>query len=423
MRTFPNRDVGHNPLYQSPPPPPSPGHAPLPPINDGWWGAGGSGGNAPPRRQDNPHHQYQRSDIGDTDEEFIPRGFRAQPQQLMLPASGPTFADAGMQSIEQRLADNERTQRELAQETSRLQGAVADAFRFHEDVLRDEAQLRRVFQDHSRFFETVVQHMQAQLSAMSQQLALEREAAYRSIETARQATAEHVAAQTESLRAELRAAIADSGAAFRSALDAQHAAASATAEACMQRCSEIERAASAARSETADVGARLAQVASGLAQSLEGTDQALGRSLAQVDERFVSVADAETRAVQAVRDDLAAQAAGTDRALRERDERVTALFDGQHESLAALGRRMDDMGNALHSTLVRQASARETELIETLKAIRAAHAVIKGTREEERANREALKRELREELRRETAALKDDLEGQIQQMIKPFVII
>ncbi|KAJ3180711.1 hypothetical protein HDU87_001824 [Geranomyces variabilis] len=423
MRTFPNRDVGHNPLYQSPPPPsPSPAHAPLPPINDGWWGGGG-GGNAPPRQQDNPHHQYQRSDFGESNEEHNPRGFRPSQQQLTLPAPGPTFADAGLQSIEQRLADNERTQRELAQETSRLQAAVADAFRFHEDVLRDEAQLRRIFQDHSRFFETVVQHMQAQLSAMSQQLALEREAAYRSIETARQAAAEHSAAQTESLRTELRAAITDTTTAIRSALDAQHATASATADACMQRCSEIERAASAARNETAEVGARLAQVASGFAQSLDGTDQALGRSLAKVDERFVSVADAETRAVQVVRDDLAAQAAGTDRALRERDERITAVLDGQHESLAVLGRRMDEMGNALHTTLVRQASARETELIETLKVIKAAHAVIKGTREEERANREALKRELREEMRRETAALKQDLEGQIQQMIKPFVII
>ncbi|KAJ3160669.1 hypothetical protein HDU86_000428 [Geranomyces michiganensis] len=353
---------------------------------------------------------------------------RPQPHHHRLPAA-PTMmmADAELQSIEQRLAENERTQRELAQETSRLRTGVADAFRFHEDVLRDEAQLRRVFEDHSRFFETVVQHMQAQLSAMSQQLSLEREAAYRSMETARQAAAEHLAAQAESLRAEMRSLLTDHTAALRAALDAQHAAAitaaSTTTNACMERCSEIERAAHEARVEATDVAARLTQVASGFAQSLEGTDQALGRSLARVDERFVSVTEADMRAVQAVREDLVAQAAGTDAALREREERLTAIINSQRESLEALGHRMDDMGNALHSTMVRQASARETELLETLKAIKAAHAVIKGTREEERANREALKRELREELRRETAALKDQLEGQIQQMIKPFVII
>ncbi|KAI8908738.1 hypothetical protein DFJ77DRAFT_473151 [Powellomyces hirtus] len=398
MRTYPRTD-GRNPIY-SPPPSANGG--------DGVWYGGG--GRLPPLITNNNNNLPPS-----------PPPPSEPPDMYYPPVLYDNRNEASLQDFRQRLAENERAQQQLARETAALQGSVRDAFRYHEDMSRDEAQLRRVFEDHFQFFNTVVQNMQAQMGAMGQQLTLEREAAFRSIEFARQHATEQ-AQFADGLRNELRNAMRDTDA-LRSRLEGLGTSTAEGFAKCVGKCDQLEQ---ALQMQMEGVNKGVGDFAANVKDTMQSADEGVKKEIQAVQEHLKEETQAAVKEAQTQMTAAQEQHRLEIVESRQKEQHLLNILQQQHDTITDLNHRLDYMDagfrDALAGALAQQASARETELAEMLKAIQATHAVIKSSREDERDHRAALQREM-QTLRRETGTLRQDLEEKISQMIKPFVIL
>ncbi|KAI9094376.1 hypothetical protein DFS34DRAFT_247611 [Phlyctochytrium arcticum] len=362
-----------------------------------------------------------------------------------------------LQSFFERLTENERSQRSLATETTRLHGELNESFRFHDGILRDEVQTRRSMEEHFRFLRSVVQHLQDQTSAMSQQLTLEREAAFHSIELSKirageqerfqeivRQRSERDAERISALTVELSHSRQES-AQLRAEMDARL---SATADE-LRRLSQIaERADADARSCRQDLEALKVTVAQSEARfhgTMEMHQSKLEQNTKSLQEYVLSTKNAEDQQISQMKDELLAHSAKQEQQLSvtenahqvEIHQKIDHILDtlrSQHDHLNDLSAQVDykletnaeAVTNQFRDILAKQKAQQLNELRETLKAIQALRIVGKSTREEERKARESLEADLRRtklDIQSQNEELRKDIQAQLRKIAKPFIVL
>ncbi|KND03484.1 uncharacterized protein SPPG_00968 [Spizellomyces punctatus DAOM BR117] len=376
---------------------------------------------------------------------------------LHLPQSAVGTQEVQLQTLYERLAENERSQRALAVETARLHGQLNESFRFHDGILRDEVQMRRVLEDHFQFLRSIVRHLQDQFSVMSQQLTLEREAAFHSIELTKIRAEEHerfaelmrkrgeedaekIAILTNELILSRREV-----ATLRSDMDARITMANEEMKRCSAGLERVDGDGTQCKHEIEAIKISVGQMDARITNSLQRADANLAQASKSLHDYIASTQSAEEEQLKKMRDELLSQSAQQDQShtaaeelrhqeLRVQIDQLMKTVGDQQSTIVGLERKLQEqleakvnyVESSFRDIVMHQKTVHEQESREMLKAIQALHSFARGSREEERKNREMVRKELLQakmELQRDAEEARRDLETQMRRMTKPFIVI
>ncbi|KAJ3277823.1 hypothetical protein HK104_002942 [Borealophlyctis nickersoniae] len=432
---------------------------PLPPIARG----GGDGvGRVSDDTEHDIHHPTPPFDHSPSHHQR-PHAY-AQPPSPSPPA-GPVAVqllrdpvqDTQLQTLYERLAENEKLQRAMVLETTRLHGEMNEAFRYQEGVLRDEVRMRRVLEDHFQFLKSVVRHLQDQTLAVSTQLSLEREAAFHNVELTKLQAAEHERFADEMRRRseEDRAAIVS----FASDLAGIRQEIGALRTDVGGRLDAVEREVQRLGGEVEElkaVGREMRNEVYGLREHVANMDARLTGSLKTADSNLVKCAavlqDAAVagRAVEEserarLRGELYGRVEDVMRSAQEGDEHVNQTLRHQYETLlnviheerravdevhrdtvAHLEEKMREMNGWVRQQLAEQRDARETEASAIVRTLSDVREGLKRARVEDRLRMDALEHdiyELKKGVHLDVETLKSELETEIRKMTRPLIVM
>ncbi|KAI8819958.1 uncharacterized protein EV422DRAFT_93355 [Fimicolochytrium jonesii] len=335
-----------------------------------------------------------------------------------------------MQRLHERLTESERSQRELSVETARLHGALGQSYRMQEAVMgRDDRVTNRLFEDHFHFLRTLMSQTDAQTNGILSHLQHERETTSHVLDMLHQHAAQQSSNAQRLLSSAIEAARHEtaeliktelSGAGFGEIVGRIGGTAERVQREIEELRGEVGRAQSTLGALEPRVTAELWEKTEGFVKTVsQALHDEIGRAVAHCD-GIITEMRTETATKRAV---LEQEVRATTEQLQRRVEELSATLASQHERIDAIEHGIHATDAGLREMFHEYTSARASETREVVRSLKVLSSIVVSNREEERRNRESTRKILVEEFRKEMRAMKEDLETEIQQKIKPFIVV